>query len=253
MSYQAPNLPLDKHCFFGSQGGVSSGIYESLNVSLKSDDKPENVWQNLEIAASELGLHKENLLLLTQGVSNKSVFVREASQWGIEADGAVTDKSGIGLCIRTADCAPVLMGDFENGVIGAAHAGWRGAFKGIIENTLDLMIAKGAKLKNIRAAVGPCIGQKSYEVDESFYRQFIGVDTGCVKYFINADKPEHYLFNLEAFCTDKLRSYGVKSVTASGLDTYALDKDYFSFRRNTHRHLIHAPKCFPVELSAICL
>ncbi len=253
MSYRAPNLPAENHCFFGAKGGVSSGIYASLNTSLKSDDKPENVQRNLEIAAAGVGLHKEDLLLLNQGVSNKAVYVTAASQCMIEADGAVTDKPGIGLCIRTADCAPVLMGDFENGVIGAAHAGWRGAFKGIIENTLELMIAKGAELKNIRAAVGPCIGQKSYEVDRSFYGQFEEVDSGFAKYFIPSLKAEHYLFDLEQFCVDRLKNCGVESILASGLDTYALEDDYFSFRRNTHRQLIHAPKCFPVELSCIVL
>lgn len=253
MSYLAPNLPTDKHCFFGSQGGVSSGIYSSLNVSTKSDDNKDNVLQNLEIAASVLNLHKENLLLLNQGVSNKVVYVDEASQGIIEADGAVTDKKGIGLCIRTADCAPVLMADFQNEVIGVAHAGWRGAFKGVIENALDLMIAKGAKLQNIHAAVGPCIAQKSYEVDGNFYTQFIIENIQYEKYFILSNKKGHYLFDLEKFCFDRLEAYGVSSITVSGLDTYALEKEFFSFRRNTHRGLIHAPKCFPVELSCIVL
>ena len=146
MTYFAANLPRDKHCFFGAEGGVSNGIYKGLNVNTRSDDNQEDVARNLEIAANRLGVHSENLHLLIQGVSSRVEFVEQASHRQMEADGVVTNKEGVVLCIRTADCAPVLLADYENGVIGAAHAGWRGAFGGVIENTLDLMIAKGAVL-----------------------------------------------------------------------------------------------------------
>ena len=253
MTYFAANLPSDKHCFFGAEGGVSNGIYKGLNVNTRSDDNPEDVARNLEIAANRLGVHSENLHLLIQGVSSRVEFVEQASHRQMEADGGVTNKEGVVLCIRTADCAPVLLADYENGVIGAAHAGWRGAFGGVIENTLDLMIAKGAVLGNIRAAVGPCIGQQSYEVDDCFRQQFTGRDAAFEKYFINSANAGHYMFDLERFCGDRLKDCGVASITVSGLDTYALENDYYSFRRYTHRGLIKAPKCFPVELSAIKL
>lgn len=253
MSYFAPNLPTDKHCFFGREGGVSKGIYQGLNLHFRGGDNPENVKKNMEIVASYFGLTAQNLLMLDQGVSNKCIYATKPSLYQIEADGAVTDVKDLILCIRTADCAPVLMGDFENGIIGAAHAGWRGAFGGIIENTLDMMLAKGAKLENICAGVGPCIGQKSYEVDEGFYQQFLAQNSKNRQYFIPSVNESHYQFDLEKYCVDKLWAYGVKNVSASGLDTYALCDQYYSFRRYTHLGLIKAPKCFPVEVSTIVL
>ncbi len=251
--YKAENLPVEKHVFLGAEGGVSTGIYESLNVSRSSGDAPENVRKNLEIAAGFLSAVPEQLNLLLQGVSNHVEYVRTATQYEVEADGAVTDVPGVVLCIRTADCAPVLFADYEAGVIGAAHAGWRGAFKGVIANTIDLMVQKGARREKIAAAVGPCIGQASYEVDDVFYSQFLEKDEKWSKYFIPSVNEKHYLFDLEKFCFDRLRDEGLSNITLSHLDTYALEGQYFSFRRNTHKGIIPAPKCFPVELSAIVL
>ncbi len=248
MSWLAPNLPPAKHCFFGAEGGFSTGIYQSLNVSISSQDNPQNVRRNLEKIAAHFGLKPENLHMLKQGVSAYAEYAPEAKQWQVTADGAVTDKPDVILCIRTADCAPVLLADYANGVIGAAHAGWRGAFGGIIENTLALMLEKGAELKNIVAAVGPCIGQKSYEVDELFYQTI-----GKPEYFAAGSREGHRQFNLEQYCVDKLRNFGVKNICASGIDTYDKNNGYFSFRRNTHLGLISQPKDFPVELSAIVL
>ncbi len=253
MTWQAPNLDKQKHCFFGSKGGVSSGKYAGLNVNTRSFDDKEALEQNLKIAAARLGVKKENLLLLNQGVSATAVYVDEVSQNKIEADGLVTDCANIALCIRTADCAPVLLEDRVNGVIGAAHAGWRGAVKGIIENVIKLMLEKGAKLENIAAAVGPCIGQKSYEVDEGFYRQFVEQNAAFDKYFILGERKGFYLFDLETFCVDKLKACNIKNIAFSAKDTYALKDEYFSFRRFTHLGLIDGPKDFPTELSAIVL
>lgn len=253
MSYKAKNLPAEKHCFFGTEGGVSTGIYSSLNVNFTSDDKPENLQKNLEIVAGHFGLGKDDLMIINQNVSSHVEYVEQASFKEITADGVVTDKPNIALCIRTADCAPVLLADYENGIIGAAHAGWRGAIKGVIENTIDLMVAKGAVKENIAAAVGPCIGQKSYEVDAGFYQQFIEKNPAFAGYFKDGIKPDFYQFDLEGFCVGRLQAHGIMNITASGLDTYALKDDYFSFRRNTHLGIIHAYKCFPTEISTIVL
>lgn len=253
MSWFAPNLPRDKHCFFGSEGGVSEGFYKSLNLNLKSKDKPENIYRNMEIVAGYYHLPKTALHLLNQGVSAEVMFVDKPSQMAYWADGAVTDRSGIILSIRTADCAPVLLGDFENGVIGAAHAGWRGAFKGVIENTLDLMLAKGARRENIRAAVGPCIAQRSYEVDEGFYRQFTEKNSLFAAFFDNGVRSGFYQFDLEAFCLSRLKHYGIENICASGLDTYTLEDRFFSFRRFTHRGQVCEKSDFPVEISTITL
>ena len=151
MTWQADNLDKNKHCFFGSNGGFSKGKYARLNANTKSNDDKDCLMKNLQTIANKVGLEKEGLVLLNQGVSNVAVYVDEASWDSIVADGTVTKNKGIGLCIRTADCAPVLFEDRVNGVVGAAHAGWRGAFKGIMENVIALMIEKGAELKNIKA------------------------------------------------------------------------------------------------------
>lgn len=251
--YKAVNLPYEKHIFLGAKGGVSEGVYSSLNVSLASDDSPEAVNQNLQIAAGYLGLEARHLHLLQQGVSSHVEYVSEPTRQLMTADGVVTDKPEIVLTIRTADCAPILLADYTQGVIGAAHAGWRGAWGGVIENVIELMIDKGAKRENITAAIGPCIGQKSYEVDQNFYNQFVEKNQNWKKYFMGSVNPRHYLFDLERFCADRLMVCGVGNITVSGLDTYLLENDYFSFRRNTHRQLIHGLKCFPVELSGIVL
>ena len=247
MSWLAPNLPADKHCFFGAEGGFSTGIYQSMNVSINSCDSPENVQKNLIKAAARFNLEPQNLHMLKQGVSAHVEYTAQAQPWQITADGAVTDQPDIILCIRTADCAPVLLADYYHGIIGAAHAGWRGAFGGVIEHTIDLMIAKGARLENIAAAVGPCIAQKSYEVDDQFYHTI-----NQPQYF-SSGRSGHWHFNLEAYCVDKLKHCGVTDICASGIDTYDQTNGYFSFRRNTHLGLIKQPKDFPVELSAIVL
>lgn len=251
--WTAPNLRQDKHCFFGSEGGVSKGIYAGLNVNTKSDDRPEDIEVNLDKAAGFFGLKKENLVLLNQGTSSDTVYVDHASRDELAADGLVCDKPDVALCIRTADCAPVLLEDRKNGVIGAAHAGWRGAYKGVIENVVELMIAHGAERKHIAAAVGPCIGQASYEVDESFYHQFTEKSADFEAYFVSGKKTGFYQFDLEYFCVDRLKNCGIINVTASGEDTYALTDKYYSFRRFTHQGIVQYPKCFPTELSAIVL
>lgn len=140
MSWNAPNLPADKHRFFDRHGGVSNGRYESLNVNRKSADAPENIRQNINIAAGTFGMAAAAAAFPCQGVTGHAEYTDAPSLYRIEADGFVTDRPGILLGITTADCVPVLFADFKNGVIGAAHAGWRGAVRGIMENTLALML-----------------------------------------------------------------------------------------------------------------
>ena len=251
--WTADNLKQGKHCFFGSEGGFSKGLYAGLNVNTKSDDDVCCLDANLDKAAAYFGLKKEDMVLLNQGVSADAVYVTAASRDVLTADGLVTDKKNVILCIRTADCAPVLLEDRNAGVVGAAHAGWRGAFKGIIENVVGMMVARGARRENIAAAVGPCIGVLSYEVDESFYRQWMDRDAKFASYFTSGRKKGFYQFDLERFCADRLRGCGICNVSVSGKDTYALKEQYYSFRRFTHQGLVQRLKCFPTELSAIVL
>ncbi len=247
MSWFAPNLIKEKHCFFDARGGFSGGKYASMNVSTKSDDNISDVWKNLEKAAAVFGCHADRLHLLKQGVSSKVEYVSEPTPDWMEADGAVTDKPEVILCIRTADCAPVLLADYKHGIIGAAHAGWRGAFAGVIENTVALMLEKGACPENMAAAVGPCIGQASYEVDDGFYALI-----NQPAYFV-AGRSGHWQFDLPAYCADKLKKCGIADITVAGIDTYVEENGYFSFRRNSQRGLVSKKDDFPVEMSAIVL
>lgn len=253
MSWRANNLDKNKHCFFGSRGGFSCGKYSSLNVNTKSYDDKECLIKNLQIVAEKMNLEKENLVLLNQGVSNTAVYIDNPSWDTVVADGTVTTIKGVGLCIRTADCAPVLFEDRKNGVIGAAHAGWRGAFKGIMENVIALMIEKGAELKNIKAAIGPCIMQKSYEVDANFYNQFLEQTTNNKQYFVEGKRDGYYYFDLPAYCFDRLKKAGIENIEAANLDTYASEDEFFSFRRFTHQGLVNELKDFPSQVSVITL
>ncbi|MDR1694767.1 MAG: peptidoglycan editing factor PgeF [Lactobacillaceae bacterium] len=250
MIYESENLEKHKHFFFGSAEGVSKGVYSSLNTNNLSLDAPENVRKNLEIIAAKSKLEPKNLMLLEQGFSNTAHYVETPSFRKIAGDGIVTDKPGIILCVRTADCAPVLFADYENGIIGCSHAGWRSALKGIMENTLNLMIKKGAKLKNIRAAIGPCLQKHSFDAGDDMLEQFASVNENFAEYF--HPNNEKYLFDFEKFVSDKLANYGLDNISKSGIDTYA-DKNFFSFRRSGHLKQIKQAGDFPTQLSTIVL
>ncbi len=252
MSWQAPNLK-SEHCFFGSKGGFSTGVFKGLNISPKGNKNPQEFAQNLAYIATQFGLDSSRLVLLNQGVSNIAHYAASPSQYTLNGDGLVTNQKDIILCLRTADCAPILLEDTKNHIIGAAHAGWRGAFSGIIENTVKLMLQKGAELNRISAAIGPCIAQKSYEVDNNFYQTFTTANAEYAKYFIPSSKNSHYLFDLEAFCQYKLQSCGIKNISASHLDTYALEDDYYSYRRFTHRRQVLTNGGFAAQMSSIVL
>ena len=252
MTWYAPNLT-SSHRFFGSKGGFSTGVFAGLNISPKGNENPQEFEQNLAYVATQFGLDSSHLMMLNQGVSNVAHYVSAPSQYQLDGDGLVTDKNDIILCLRTADCAPILLEDTKNHIIGAAHAGWRGAFFGIIENVIDLMLQKGAELDHISAAIGPCIAQKSYEVDDNFYQTFISANTDYAKYFALSSTNNHYLFDLESFCYDKLQSCGIKDISASHLDTYELEEDYYSYRRFTHRHQVLNNGGFAAQMSAIVM
>ncbi len=253
MSYKAENLPEDKQCFFGREGGVSQGLYASLNTNLKSRDNPQSVRRNLDIVAANFGLSYQNMLTLQQGVSAQAVWIDEASQFKIMADGAATDKQGVLLCLKTADCAPVLLADYKHGVIGVAHAGWRGAYKGIVENVATLMLEKGADKRDISAAVGPCIQQTSFEVGMDMLAEVCGAVPESRKFFTAGKDERHFQFDLSGFVVDKLRCFGIEDVVNSNVDTYPEKNGYFSFRRNTKQGLIKVAFDYPTQYSCIML
>jgi len=230
---QAAALAGVPHGFLGRRGGVSVGAVAGLNVGLGSADDPAAVAQNRRLAADSV---LPGAFLATCYQVHSAVCV-VAQEWPDaerpHADALVTDRCGLVLGVLTADCAPVLFADVQAGVVGAAHAGWKGAFTGVCEATVDAMEALGARRERIAAAIGPCIAQKSYEVDEAFRARFLAQAARHDRFFI-AGREGHYQFALEAYVADRLAEYGVAVVEGLGLDTYDDASRFYSFRRATH-------------------
>ncbi len=223
-----PSLAATRHGFFTRQGGVSAGNFASLNCSDRSPDNPEHVAENRARAARALGFTPEQLIGVHQ-VHGIAVAVLE-SPWQTrpQADAMVTNRPGHLLGIVTADCAPVLFA--ADGVVGAAHAGWRGAVAGMLEATLDAMRALGAQ--NITAVVGPCIGQKSYEVSADLRDQVLARNPDDARFFASGARDQHWQFDLPGYCVARLRAAGAEA-SATGHDTLANPPVFFSHRRRT--------------------
>ncbi len=221
------------HGFFTRRGGVSSGPYASLNCSLSGQDAPEAVRENRALAARHLGAGPPNLVGLTQ-VHGAEVAVVE-TPWpygaGPRADAMVTDRPGIALGIITADCTPVLLADGQAGVVGAVHAGWRGAAAGVLEATVDAMVRLGARPASIVAAVGPCIRQPSYEVGPDLRDAILAHDGADAAFFIDGARPDRWQFDLAGYCAARLRGLG--RVDVIDADTMADADRFFSHRRRT--------------------
>ncbi len=223
------------HGFFSRDGGVSKGVYASLNCGNGSNDAPEHVAENRARASRALGAVPEALSTLYQIHSAAVVTVTGpiSGHPRPRADAMVSDRPGALLGILTADCAPVLFADAEAGVIGAAHAGWKGALDDIMAATVEAMEALGARRAAIRAAVGPCIAQSSYEVGPEFHARFVAAAADHVRYFMPSARPEHHHFDLEGFVCDRLRGLELAAVEALSEDTCTLTEQYFSYRRAT--------------------
>jgi YfiH family protein len=223
------------HGFFGRRGGVSSGDLASLNCGLGSGDDPALIAENRHRAAEAI-LPGAALTGLYQVHGNRCVIVDAASDLAArpEADALATRTPGLLLGILTADCVPVLFADTAAGVVGAAHAGWKGAIAGVTDATLGAMESLGADRAHIVAAIGPCIGRASYEVDEAFVQRFAADDPANERFFA-AGQPGHAMFDIAAYVAARLAAAGVATVAIGGQDTYAEDAEYFSYRRACHR------------------
>lgn len=225
------NVP---HGFLGRRGGVSDGVHAGLNVGLGSEDDRDAVIENRR-RATEAVLPGAALVTVYQVHGRDCVT---ANHWAEaqrpHADAMVTDRPELLLGILTADCAPVLLADAEAGVVGAAHAGWKGALAGITDSTIEAMERLGARRERIAAAIGPCIGRASYEVDDAFAHRFEEVDPANERFF-SSGLPGHHMFDLEGYVAARLAAAGIARVDALGLDTYADESRFFSFRRATHR------------------
>jgi YfiH family protein len=223
------------HGFFTRRGGVSTGPFASLNCSLSSPDAREAVMENRARAARALGADPALLMGVTQVHGHDVATVTTAWEAGAgpRADAMVTDRPGFALGIITADCAPVLFADAEAGVIGAAHAGWRGAVSGAIEATIGAMRALGAEPGRIAAAVGPCIGQASYEVGPDLRDAVLAHNAADAVFFGPGKRPDRWQFDLPGYCVARLRAAGLGTVTSLGADTLAEPDRFFSHRRRT--------------------
>jgi len=231
----APALAGIDHGFFTRRGGVSEGPWASLNCSTSGQDDPERVRENRRRAAGELGLPGEALLGLSQvhGVAVAVVEQPWADGAGPKADALVTARAGLGLGIVTADCAPVLFADREAGVIGAAHAGWRGAVAGVLEATVAAMEGIGARRGRIAAAIGPCIGQASYEVGADLRAEVLARDPADARFLAPGRREGHWQFDLAGYCAARLAALGLAAAEPLFVDTLAEEARFFSHRRRT--------------------
>lgn len=221
------------HGFLGRRGGVSAGVHGGLNVGLGSADDQAAVAENRARATAAV-LPGAALVTCYQIHSADCITVSDAPADRPHGDALVTNTPGLALGILTADCAPVLLADAEAGVVGAAHAGWKGAIGGITDATIAAMEALGARRERMTAAIGPCIARASYEVDDAFVRRFAKDDPANERFFADG-RAGHAQFDLEAYVTHRLATAGVPRIEALGLDTYADEARFFSYRRATHR------------------
>jgi purine-nucleoside/S-methyl-5'-thioadenosine phosphorylase / adenosine deaminase len=239
MKIEAASLTLTgvRHAFFTRAGGVSSGLYASLNGGVGSQDDTGRVVENRARMAAALGVEPRRLLTAYQSHS-PNVVVAEAP-WTTEnrpqADAIVTRMRALAIGVTTADCGPVLLADPRAGVIGAAHAGWRGALTGVIEATIAAMERLGAAQGQIRAAIGPMIRQRSYEVGPDLVERFRAEDPASSRFFTPAKREGHAMFDLAGYIAVRLKRAGITEVEDVGLCTYADPERFFSYRRTTHR------------------
>ena len=228
-------IPGLRHAFFTREGGVSGGIYEGLNGGLGSNDDPANVAENRRRMAEQMGVAPERLLSAHQ-IHSPDVVVATGPWQGDKprADALVTSTEGIAIGVTAADCGPILFADAAARVIGAAHAGWKGALTGVLESTIEAMEKLGADRSGIVAAIGPLIRQHSYEVGGEFVERFLDADAENAVFFIPSVRSGHAMFDLAGFIRMRLENAGVLMIDDIGVDTYS-DERFYSYRRSVHR------------------
>jgi purine-nucleoside/S-methyl-5'-thioadenosine phosphorylase / adenosine deaminase len=226
-----------RHGFFTRTGGVSKGCYESLNGGVGSDDAPAHVAENRARMAAAVGVLPDRLISAYQ--IHSPVVVTVDKPWDVnarpKADAIVTRTSGLAIAVSTADCGPILFADAKAGVIGAAHAGWRGALSGVAEATIAAMEQCGADRSRIVAALGPMIRQQNYEVGPEFVAQFTADEPSNEDFFLNAPRAGHALFDLAGYVAARLAQAGIGQIDDIGRCTYAEPETFFSYRRSVHR------------------
>jgi len=226
-----------RHAFFSRLGGVSEGLYASLNCGYGSGDDGGRVADNRHRALARLGRSGDDLVTLYQVHSADALVVEAAGTWAADAapraDGMATNVPGVALGVLAADCAPVLLADGKAGVVGAAHAGWRGARAGVLEATVAAMVRLGARPTDTVAGIGPCIQRRSYEVGPEFHADFVAEAVNNGDFFRPARRSGHFLFDLPGYVARRLESMNLAAVEALPFDTLSDDARFFSYRRNT--------------------
>ncbi len=230
------DIPAIRHGFCTRTGGLSTGIYEGLNTGLGSNDDRETVLANRAKVRRALGA--DALLTPFQIHSPDAVTVTEpwSDDQSPRADALVTATPGIAIAINTADCTPVLFASSDGTVVGAAHAGWKGAVGGVLQSTVSAMQALGTAPGDIHAAIGPTISQANYEVGTEFQARFVGENPDNARFFVNSQKPDHYMFDLPGYVRTVLDSLGLASIWDAETCTYAGETEFYSYRRTTHRN-----------------
>ena len=229
-------IPGLRHAFFTREGGVSGGVYAGLNGGIGSHDNPADVSENRRRMAVQLGVTPENLVSVHQTHSPDAIVATGPWQGTArpKADAIVTRSEGLALGITAADCGAILFADPKARVIGAAHAGWKGALTGILESTVDAMEKLGAERGGTVAAIGPLIRQPSYEVGSEFVERFIDADAENAAFFLPGERNGHAMFDLAGYIRMRLENAGVLMIDDLGVDTYA-DERFYSYRRSVHR------------------
>ena len=237
------------HCFFSRKNGFSSGIYKSLNCGKGSNDKKKNISRNLAFVSKKIKVNKKNLILMDQTHSNKVIIIDKKNKHirKFKSDAIITELKGLALGVLTADCVPIILYDTNNQIIGCIHAGWKGCIKNIIENTVKKFKTIN-KNNNIVACVGPCIGNKSYEVGRSFLEIFLKKSKKNSFFFKNIGNKK-LLFDIRAFVNRKLKESGVKSIDNIDMDTFQEPNNFYSYRRSQKLKEVDYGRC----ISTICL
>ena len=223
------------HYFFNRLGGASKGIYKSLNCGKGSKDKIANISKNLKIVSKKIGCTSENLVSLNQIHSNKVYKISGIPKKRLTGDAMITNKRNIAISILTADCAPILIIEKKQKFVGAIHAGWKGAFKGIVKKTIQLLKKNGCSEKDMVACIGPCIKKNSYEVKHDFFKLFKDKNKKNIKFFIFKNKK--IFFDLSEYIKSQFYENGVKKIDIIRKDTYNYKNNFFSCRRSKkNRH-----------------
>ena len=226
-----------EHSFFNKLGGKSNGIYKSLNCGLSSHDKKKNILKNLTLVKKKIKSGLNKIVLLNQIHSNKFFYIDKTSKLNhkkFTGDALVTNKPNTPIAVLTADCAPILIFDKKNRIVAAIHAGWKGAYKGIVKKVIKFMIKKGSSTKDITAVIGPCISLKNYEIKQDFIKRFIKKDPKT-KVFFKKIKKKSY-FNLNKYIRHQLKSLNIKKIEVINKDTFDIKNNFFSARRSLGRN-----------------